>query len=285
MPPPTITQTRLQNVAMCLTMTTNTLQIIADSMKTPFLGSIINTTNAVLKNIQTVNKHKEDCVQLLEQIHILLDAIIILHIKADAELPIEVLDHIGKFTEYLSGPFVTYHTLTKGLAVRSRLDRASWADPFLKVEILFLVQFRVQILTNCTRHAFASLRQKYRPEAIIWESLEDEYGYSKFYSSPLVTNTQTTGINQVTASTAFRPRLEREMSRCMEPLPRCREFCVAGITDLEHRFLAYLHTALARRTDGRNDFLDVCLGVSSRLVIDVTSRLDVARHRLRLGTG
>jgi hypothetical protein len=33
-------------------MTTNTLQIIADSMKTPFLGSIINTTNAVLKNIQ-----------------------------------------------------------------------------------------------------------------------------------------------------------------------------------------------------------------------------------------
>jgi hypothetical protein len=33
-------------------MTTNTLQIIADSMKTPFLGAIINTTNAVLKNTQ-----------------------------------------------------------------------------------------------------------------------------------------------------------------------------------------------------------------------------------------
>jgi hypothetical protein len=33
-------------------MTANTLQIIADSMETAFLGAIINTTNALLKNIQ-----------------------------------------------------------------------------------------------------------------------------------------------------------------------------------------------------------------------------------------
>jgi hypothetical protein len=33
-------------------MTTNTLQIIADSMETPFLGAIINTTQAVLESIQ-----------------------------------------------------------------------------------------------------------------------------------------------------------------------------------------------------------------------------------------
>jgi hypothetical protein len=26
------------------------------------------------------------------------------------ELPIEVLNHVGKFTEYFSGPFITYHT-------------------------------------------------------------------------------------------------------------------------------------------------------------------------------
>jgi hypothetical protein len=30
----------------------NTLQIIADSMKTPFLGAIVNTTQAVMKMIQ-----------------------------------------------------------------------------------------------------------------------------------------------------------------------------------------------------------------------------------------
>jgi hypothetical protein len=52
MPPSTITQNRLDNVVMCLTMTTDTLQVIADSIKTPFLGAIINTTQAVLKNIQ-----------------------------------------------------------------------------------------------------------------------------------------------------------------------------------------------------------------------------------------
>jgi hypothetical protein len=41
----------------------------------------------------------------------------ILHIKADSELPIEVLHHVGKFTEYFSGPFITYHTLTKGIRI------------------------------------------------------------------------------------------------------------------------------------------------------------------------
>ncbi|KAJ7834138.1 hypothetical protein B0H14DRAFT_2591064 [Mycena olivaceomarginata] len=74
MPPPTVTQNRLDNVVICLTMTTNTLQIIADSMKTPSLGAIINTTQAVLKMIQ-----------LLEKIYELLNAIMILHIKSDAE--------------------------------------------------------------------------------------------------------------------------------------------------------------------------------------------------------
>ncbi|KAJ7857920.1 P-loop containing nucleoside triphosphate hydrolase protein, partial [Mycena olivaceomarginata] len=103
---------------MCLTMTTNTLQIIADSTKTPFLGAIINTTNAVLKNIQTVKKHKEDCVQLLEQIHKLLDAIMILHIKADGELPIEVLDHVGKFTEILHKIYTFVEAQTKGNRVK-----------------------------------------------------------------------------------------------------------------------------------------------------------------------
>jgi hypothetical protein len=51
MAPPTITQTRLENVTIGLTATTNTLQIIAHSINTPFLGAIINTTQAVLKNI------------------------------------------------------------------------------------------------------------------------------------------------------------------------------------------------------------------------------------------
>jgi hypothetical protein len=42
-------------------MTTNTMQIIADTIQTPFLGAIINTTQAVLANIQ---------VSFVEEIHI-----------------------------------------------------------------------------------------------------------------------------------------------------------------------------------------------------------------------
>jgi hypothetical protein len=63
MPPPTVTQKRLENVVICLSMTTNTLQIIADSMKTPFLGAIINTTQAVLKNIQ-VSFVENTCINM-----------------------------------------------------------------------------------------------------------------------------------------------------------------------------------------------------------------------------
>ncbi|KAJ7887227.1 hypothetical protein B0H14DRAFT_3724876 [Mycena olivaceomarginata] len=112
MPSPTVTQNRLDNVVIGLTMTTNTLQIIADSIKTPFLGAIINTTQAVLKNIQ-----------LLEQIHKLLNAIMILHIKSDAggEMPIEVLDHIGKFTEYWLCSTEIHYTLTREIRILHKI--------------------------------------------------------------------------------------------------------------------------------------------------------------------
>ncbi|KAJ7804177.1 hypothetical protein B0H14DRAFT_3154111 [Mycena olivaceomarginata] len=100
-----VTPNRLEDVVACLTMTTSTLEIIADTLQTPFLGAIINTTHAVLENIQTVTKHKEDCVQLLEQIHKLLTVIVTLHITSDAggEMPAEVLNHVGKFTELTLG--------------------------------------------------------------------------------------------------------------------------------------------------------------------------------------
>ncbi|KAJ7698450.1 P-loop containing nucleoside triphosphate hydrolase protein, partial [Mycena olivaceomarginata] len=121
MPPSTVTQNRLENVVTGLTMTTNTLEIIADSIQTPFLGAIVNTTRAVLQNIQTVTKHKDDCVQLLEQIHKLLNEIVILHITSDAggELPPEVLSHIGKFTEILHKIYTFVETQQKGNKVKS----------------------------------------------------------------------------------------------------------------------------------------------------------------------
>jgi hypothetical protein len=51
-----------------------------------------------------VKQNKDDCAQLLEQTHELLNAIIIVHLKSDtgAELPPSVLAHIGKFTQYIT---------------------------------------------------------------------------------------------------------------------------------------------------------------------------------------
>ncbi|KAJ7798695.1 hypothetical protein B0H14DRAFT_30914 [Mycena olivaceomarginata] len=103
MPQPAVIQVRLNAVTTSLTITANTLEVLADTLDTPFLGAIVNTTQAVLKNIETVKQNKDDCVELLEQTHKFLTVIIILYIKSEtgAELPPSVLNHIGKFTQIL----------------------------------------------------------------------------------------------------------------------------------------------------------------------------------------
>ncbi|KAJ7734708.1 hypothetical protein B0H14DRAFT_3614170 [Mycena olivaceomarginata] len=100
---PAAIQVRLNAVTTSLTITANTLEVLADTLDTPFLGAIVNTTQAVLKNIETVKQNKDDCVELLEQTRKFLTVIIILYMKSEtgAELPPNVLDHIGKFTQIL----------------------------------------------------------------------------------------------------------------------------------------------------------------------------------------
>jgi hypothetical protein len=49
----------------------------------------------------TVRKNKRACIELMEQTHELLNAIITLHVKSETGVvvPPSVLNHIGKFTE------------------------------------------------------------------------------------------------------------------------------------------------------------------------------------------
>ncbi|KAJ7899920.1 P-loop containing nucleoside triphosphate hydrolase protein [Mycena leptocephala] len=104
MPPqPTLTQIRLNNITTCLTITANTLEILVGSLESPFLEAISNTTQSLLKNMETVKRNKIECTQLLEQTYELLNAILMVHINSNtgAELPPSVLTHIGKFTETL----------------------------------------------------------------------------------------------------------------------------------------------------------------------------------------
>ncbi|KAJ7872925.1 hypothetical protein B0H13DRAFT_1895237 [Mycena leptocephala] len=120
MPPqPSATQIRLNNITTCLTITSNTLHVLASSLKGPFLEAISNTTQSLLEHIQTVKKNKNDCTELLEQTYQLLNAIMMVHIKSDTggELPPSVLNHIGKFTETLH----KIHTFVEAQQVGSKV--------------------------------------------------------------------------------------------------------------------------------------------------------------------
>ncbi|KAF8177087.1 hypothetical protein K438DRAFT_1939153 [Mycena galopus ATCC 62051] len=98
----TDTQIRLKMLCTCFTVTVNTLGILANSIPVPFIMAISNTTQSLLKNLETVRKNKGACIELMEQTHGLLNAIIILHVKSETGvLPPSVLYHIGKFTETL----------------------------------------------------------------------------------------------------------------------------------------------------------------------------------------
>ncbi|KAJ7018862.1 hypothetical protein C8F04DRAFT_359101 [Mycena alexandri] len=105
--PVTATQSRLINIATCVSTAVDTLELVFDTLKTPFLNAISSTSRSILKSVETVKQNKADCIQLLEQTHQLLYAIIALHLKSDTggELPPIVLDHVGSFTETLVGKF------------------------------------------------------------------------------------------------------------------------------------------------------------------------------------
>ncbi|KAJ7888425.1 P-loop containing nucleoside triphosphate hydrolase protein, partial [Mycena olivaceomarginata] len=121
MPQPAVIQVRLNAVTTSLTITANTLEVLADTLDTPFLGAIVNTTQAVLKNVETVKQNKDDCVELLEQTHKVLTVIIVLYIKSETgvELPPSVLDHIGKFTQILHKIYTFIEAHQKGGKIRA----------------------------------------------------------------------------------------------------------------------------------------------------------------------
>ncbi|KAJ6600432.1 hypothetical protein DFH09DRAFT_595284 [Mycena vulgaris] len=103
MPQPTVTQIRFNNILACLSAAVTTFKVVADSLKTPFLGPISNTMESLLNSVQAIKKRKNDCITMLEQIHELLYAIIHLHMNSDTgpELPPNMLGNLGKFTDTL----------------------------------------------------------------------------------------------------------------------------------------------------------------------------------------
>ncbi|KAJ7493536.1 hypothetical protein FB451DRAFT_1077291, partial [Mycena latifolia] len=100
---PTVTEIRLNSIVDSLTPVLPLLNELNDAFGTPFVQAISNTTLSLITAVQTVKRNKDECVQLMENIHGLLYAIINLHIKSETRgslAPI-TLHHLGKFTETL----------------------------------------------------------------------------------------------------------------------------------------------------------------------------------------
>ncbi|KAJ6592277.1 hypothetical protein DFH09DRAFT_1415262 [Mycena vulgaris] len=97
------TETRLINILKCFTIAVDTLEVLANSFKTPFLQPMSNTAKSLLTAVKTIRQNKSDCTQLLEQTYGLLSAIISLHLKLEngPDLSPSMLNHLGKITETL----------------------------------------------------------------------------------------------------------------------------------------------------------------------------------------
>ncbi|KAJ7436342.1 hypothetical protein FB451DRAFT_1454801 [Mycena latifolia] len=86
---PDAAQNRFNSIATSLSGAITTLGRVSASLRSPFLEPISNIMASLLTAVQTVKRSQDDCTDMLEKIHILLYAIIRVHIKSDSagELP------------------------------------------------------------------------------------------------------------------------------------------------------------------------------------------------------
>ncbi|KAJ7439091.1 hypothetical protein FB451DRAFT_1447390 [Mycena latifolia] len=100
---PTVTDIRVNNIVACLNPAVPLLKEISDAFGTPFIPAIASTTLSLITAVQNAKHNKEECAQLMEDVHGLLYAIVELHIKSDAssDLPLATLKQIGNFAETL----------------------------------------------------------------------------------------------------------------------------------------------------------------------------------------
>ncbi|KAJ7493994.1 hypothetical protein FB451DRAFT_1491588 [Mycena latifolia] len=98
-----IAEPRFNDIIASLSPAIPLLHELQDAFGTPFVQAISNTISSLITAVETVKRNKNECVQLMENIHGVLYAIIILHITSETGEPLSptTLVHIGKFTETL----------------------------------------------------------------------------------------------------------------------------------------------------------------------------------------
>ncbi|KAJ7146593.1 hypothetical protein C8R44DRAFT_864339 [Mycena epipterygia] len=98
-----VTERRLYEIVAGLTPILSLLNEWSDAFGTPFIPAISNTTLSLITLVQNVKKNKEECIQLMENVHQVLYAIVNLHIQSGtgSSLPPATLYNLGKLTETL----------------------------------------------------------------------------------------------------------------------------------------------------------------------------------------
>ncbi|KAJ7114026.1 hypothetical protein C8R44DRAFT_740886 [Mycena epipterygia] len=105
MPPKTtVTETRLDNTIACLTPIISLLNEFSDAFGPPFIPAISNTTLSLITLVQNVKKNKEQCIQLMENIHQVLYTVInllnvLIKSGTGSSLPPAILHNLGRLTE------------------------------------------------------------------------------------------------------------------------------------------------------------------------------------------
>ncbi|KAJ7603709.1 P-loop containing nucleoside triphosphate hydrolase protein, partial [Mycena polygramma] len=132
-PQPSVTQIRLTNIKSCLAVTADSLEVLASGLKETSLEAISYTTKSLLKNVETIKQNKDECAQLLEQTHELLNAVLVTYLKSDTgvDLAPDVLDQIGKFTQTLHKVHTFVEAQQKGSKIK-RLFRQGDLSTLLK---------------------------------------------------------------------------------------------------------------------------------------------------------
>ncbi|KAJ7127622.1 hypothetical protein C8R44DRAFT_873450 [Mycena epipterygia] len=100
---PTVTEMHINGIITCLTPMVTLLDQLIGAFGTPSTKAISSTTLSLITLVQNVKRNKDECIQLMENIHGILYAIINLHINSEnagSLAPVQ-LDYVGKFTETL----------------------------------------------------------------------------------------------------------------------------------------------------------------------------------------
>ncbi|KAJ6452345.1 P-loop containing nucleoside triphosphate hydrolase protein [Mycena vitilis] len=119
-----VTQMRLNSITKRLAATAASLDVLAHTLKEPSLEAICFTTRSLLKIIETIKQNKDGCIQLLEQTHKLLNALLITQcgkfkLDTGAALPPSVLNDIARLTQALH----KVHTFIDAQQKGSKLQR------------------------------------------------------------------------------------------------------------------------------------------------------------------